>query len=136
MDLYADNILDHYKHPRHKNVMSDATVTHAEKNLSCGDTVTVTLKIDDDRVTEIGWQGEGCAISQAAMSLLSEELTGKTLAELDALTPDEMRAMLGIEIGNRRIKCALLGLHTVKNAIHTYRKEPLQGWMETVGNAD
>lgn len=136
MDLYADNILDHYKHPHHKEMMNDATVTHAEKNLSCGDTITLMLKINDDRVADVRWQGEGCAISQAAMSILSDELIGKTLSELDAITPEQIKAMIGIEVGNRRIKCALLCLHTLKNALHAYRKEPQQGWMETVGNAD
>ena len=133
MDLYAENILDHYRHPRHKQTMEHPTVSHEEKNLSCGDTLTVMLSIHDDRVDGISWQGDGCAVSQAAMSILSEELYGKSLSDLDALTAKDIHELLGIPIGNRRVKCALLCLHTLKNAVHTFRKEPLQSWTDTVG---
>ena len=134
MDLYADIILDHYRDPRHKGELRDATVVHTEKNLTCGDAVTLQCKINGDTVTEIAWTGEGCAISQAGMSMLADEIAGKSLTEIDALTPEDIRAMLGVPVGHRRIKCALLGLHAVKNALHMFRDEPLQGWMETVGN--
>lgn len=133
MDLYADNILDHYKHPHHKSVMTDATVTHEEKNLTCGDKVTVMLKVENDIVTDVSWQGDGCAISQAAMSILSDELIGTSLTDLDAITPENIKTLLGIPVGTRRVKCALLCLHALKNALHTHRQEPLQGWPETVG---
>lgn len=134
MDLYADTILDHYRHPRFKQVRGDATVTHAEKNLSCGDTLTVFLTTDDVDHAELNWTGDGCAISQAGMSILAEAMQEKTLTELDALTATDVRTLLGIPVGNRRIKCALLCLHTLKNALHTLRGEPLQSWTETVGN--
>ncbi len=136
MDLYAETILDHYRHPRHKELMSDATVSHEEKNLSCGDTLSIMLQISDEKVDAISWQGDGCAISQAAMSILSEELQGKSLSDLDALTAEDIHTLLGIPIGNRRVKCALLCLHTLKNALHDLRKEPPQSWTDTVGNAD
>jgi nitrogen fixation NifU-like protein len=134
MDLYAENILDHYRHPRHKQTMEKPTVTHEEKNLSCGDTLTIMLHIDDNRIDDISWQGSGCAVSQAAMSILADELQNKTLNDLDALTTKDIHDLLGIPIGNRRVKCALLCLHTLKNALHTFRTEPLQSWTDTVGN--
>ncbi len=140
MDLYADNILDHYKHPHHKMEtqgiasLQDPTVVHTEKNLSCGDVLTIQLTIKDDHIAEIGWSGEGCAISQAAMSMLAEELMGTSIPDIDALTPQDIKDLLGVPISNRRIKCALLSLHTLKNAMHDLRKEPAQGWTETVGN--
>ncbi len=134
MDLYADTILDHYRHPRFKLERGDATVAHAEKNLSCGDTLTAYLTIDDVDHAELNWTGDGCAISQAGMSILAEAMQEKTLTELDALKSADILALLGIPVGNRRIKCALLCLHTLKNALHTLREEPLQSWTETVGN--
>lgn len=134
MDLYADTILDHYRSPRHKGTLADVSVEHTEKNLSCGDEVTLQLHVKDDVIDELGWSGEGCAISQAGMSMLAEELVGKSVADADALTQQAIRDMLGIPVGHRRIKCALLCLHTLKNALHQLRSEPLQSWMETVGN--
>lgn len=135
MDLYADNILDHYKHPRHKGVGSEQWgVSHEEKNPSCGDKLTIQLKIDDDRITDLIWSGEGCAISQAGMSMLSETLIGKTTEDATSLLEEDIRTMLGVPISTRRLKCALLCLHTLKNSLHTYHQEPLQTWQETVGN--
>ncbi len=132
MDLYADNILDHYRDPRGKGDKTNATVTHEEVNHSCGDALEVQLLIDDDRIQKIAWNGDGCAISQAAMSILSEEYTGKTIGEIDDLRKDDVYELLGVPIGPRRFKCALLGLHTLKNTIRKYRGEAPQSWVETV----
>ena len=92
MDLYAENILDHYRHPRGKNRLEKPTVTHNETNVSCGDSLTVDLIVDDGKITDIGWDGTGCAISQAGMSILTEELEGSTLENLSA---DDMYKLLG-----------------------------------------
>lgn len=136
MDLYAENILDHYKHPHKKgSVISDQfSVTHEEKNLSCGDRLNVGLTIENDIIKDIAWDGEGCAISQASMSMLADELVGKNLKEVDALTPQSIFDLIQVPVGTRRLKCALLCLHALKNALHSYRNEPLQSWQETVGN--
>lgn len=131
MDLYAENILDHYKHPRHTGHLSRA-VSHREENISCGDDLTIDLVIDDGVIADLKWRGEGCAISQAAMSLLSEELIGMSVADAEALKPDEVYSLLGVPIGPRRFKCALLGLHTLKNALRAAHGEPAQSWLETV----
>lgn len=133
MDLYAENILEHYKNPVGKNLLPSFTVEHEEVNLSCGDSVKIQLMLDGDRIAQLGWDGSGCAISQAAMSLLSEELSGKTVAQLEALTPKNIQELLGVPVSTRRAKCAYLCLHALKNAIHTLRKEPAQNWVETLG---
>lgn len=136
MDLYAENILDHYRHPRNKQKLApdlQYLVTHTEANLSCGDEVTISLSIQDDRISEIYWDGTGCAISQAAMSLLSEELHDKTVAEVEALTPQNAYDILGVPIGPRRVKCALLGLHALKNVVRIHVGKDMQSWTETVG---
>jgi nitrogen fixation NifU-like protein len=132
MDLYAENILDHYRHPRNKEALASPTVTHEEKNLSCGDEVRLSLKIEDDRIVSLGWEGDGCAISQAGISMLGEELIGKTTEEAAALTSKHVRAMLGVHVGERRLKCAFLGLHTLQNALRVHRGLPPQGWNQTV----
>lgn len=135
MDLYAENILDHYKHPRHKTAVEGATAEHEERNLSCGDSVTVRVRLDGDRIAAIGWSGEGCAVSQAAMSMLAEHLQGKTLADVAALRAHGVRTMLGVPISLRRSKCAFLGLHALHNLRHRYRGEPDQEWANTVADA-
>ena len=132
MDLYAENILDHYRHPRGKSRLPSPTVTHEELNLSCGDALTVDLLIDGDRIRSVGWEGSGCAISQAAMSMLSEALVGKSLQEVDALQKEDVYELLGVPIGPRRVKCALLCLYAVKNAGRKFKKEQPQEWTETV----
>jgi nitrogen fixation NifU-like protein len=132
MDLYAENILDHYRHPRGKVKLASASAEHREANLSCGDEVGVQLRIDGDRIAEIGWDGTGCAISQAAMSILGEELVGKSLSDIEAMKPKEMYDLLGVPVGPRRSKCALLGLHAVKNAALKSQNKPTQGWNEMV----
>lgn len=132
MNLYADTIIDHYRHPRQKTSLPSPSVSHEEKNLSCGDKVRIDLLVENDVVTAIGWDGDGCAISQAAMSMIGEELIGKSLTELDALKAKDIIDLLGVPIGNRRLKCALLCLHALKNAVHAYRGEDLQSWAKTV----
>ncbi len=132
MDLYAENILDHYRHPRGKSPVADATVRHEEKNLSCGDALTVELMLKDGIITDIGWSGDGCAISQAAMSMMAEEITGKSAAEVAAMKPEEVHALLGVPVGPRRFKCALLCLHVLKNALRKTEGKDTQSWTETV----
>ena len=132
MDLYAETILDHYRHPRNHSPLPRKTVEHDEANLSCGDTLHIELQIENEKVTGISWKGEGCAISQASMSMLSEELLGKTTDALEQLKKTDIYDLLGVPVGPRRFKCALLSLHTLKNALRkAHGKEP-QSWLQTV----
>jgi nitrogen fixation NifU-like protein len=137
MDVYAENVLDHYRQPRNKlsatcNLQPATLVTHTEENLSCGDTVTIHLTIKSDRIASVSWDGTGCAISQAAMSMLSEELGEQSMIEIEALTPQNIYDLLGVPIGPRRTKCALLGLHTLKNAMRKHVGREVQSWTGTV----
>ena len=132
MDLYAENILDHYRHPRGKKDLSSPTVTHEEINHSCGDAIKLQLTLKDNQISDVGWSGEGCAISQASMSLLSEELIGKSEEEIESLKPKDIYNLLGVPVGPRRFKCALLSLHTLKNALRKAEGKDSQGWLETV----
>ena len=131
MDLYAQHILEHFRHPRGKKRLTSADITHEENNPACGDRLTVDLAIENGSV-RIGWGGEGCSISQAAMSMLAEDFAGKPMVQLQALTPKDLLDRLGVPIGPRRMKCAMLCLHTVRNALNLLRKEPPQSWAETL----
>ncbi|MCH7703733.1 MAG: SUF system NifU family Fe-S cluster assembly protein [Planctomycetes bacterium] len=136
-DLYQQLILDHNRSPKNRRVMEDAD-SHAEGfNPLCGDRITVSIKLDNDVVTDVAFQGSGCAISTASASLMTESLKGKTLAEAQALFA-RFRAMVmgeaasacedGPALGKlevfsgvcefpARVKCATLAWHTVKAAI-------------------
>ena len=115
-DLYRDYILDHYKNPRNAGELADATHHYHDTNPLCGDEITMFLKVEDERVTDVAFSGRGCAISQASASILTEEVKGKTLEELRSLDRDHVLTNLGITISPARIKCALLGLKTLKGA--------------------
>ncbi|MDD3861670.1 MAG: iron-sulfur cluster assembly scaffold protein [Candidatus Gracilibacteria bacterium] len=118
MDLFSETILDHYKHPSNKGSLKNPTITISEVNPLCGDKLKIDLKIDSkNRIKEIGITPQGCAISTASASLLSEKLIGKSLKEIEALTEKDIFKMLGIEINPGRIKCAMLPLVTIKKAL-------------------
>jgi nitrogen fixation NifU-like protein len=116
-DLYREQILEHYKRPRNYGELADFDLEFEDVNPFCGDEIRVQLKLDDQgRVGAVAFSGKGCAISQAAASLLSEELNGKSVEELLRLDKDFVLDLLGIEISATRMKCALLGLKVVKSA--------------------
>jgi nitrogen fixation NifU-like protein len=143
MDLYAENILDHYRHPRNVQRLLSPTVSHEEVNASCGDRLTIDLELKGDVIAKIGWNGTGCAISQAAMSMLSEEIQESKMrnarpaepvgrAKCAMLNPRDIYEQLGVPIGPRRVKCALLCLHALKNALRKAEGKTPQGWTETL----
>ncbi len=134
MDLYAQNILDHYKNPLNKGSLERATVTHKEANHSCGDTLEIDIQLDKDVVVAVKFRGDGCAISQAAMSLLSEELVGMKKSDVYSLKETDIHDMLGIPVTARRRKCALLSLLTTQNALRQNDGEKLEKWMDLVEN--
>lgn len=132
MDLYAENILEHSKNPRNSVSLVDATVSHDEENIACGDKINLELSITKGIIRKVGWSGEGCAISRAGMSILSDELIGKNEDDVLAMKKEDVYEMLGVPIGPRRFKCALMCLHCVKNALRKNRGLEPQGWLETV----
>lgn len=128
MDLYAEHILDHYRRPRGKDALPQVSITHQVSNPTCGDDLQLSLLIHDGRIAGVSWQGSGCAISQAAMSMLYEELAGMSVEEAQSLQPETIYSLLGVPIGIRREKCALLCLHALRNALHVWKREPEEGW--------
>lgn len=118
-DMYRENILDHGMNPRHRGILNPADVDHEAHNPLCGDRLRLTLRLDENnRVTEIGWDGEGCAISQASASMLGEEILGKTLEEIRRIDKQEIFDMLGIPLSANRVKCALLSLKVLKVGLY------------------
>ena len=114
-DMYREMILDHYRSPRNKGLLSPADIDYEEDNPVCGDHIHLTIQLDEnDVVKAVGWEGEGCAISQASASMLSEEIIGKSLDELRHVSKEDILEMLGIELGPVRLKCALLSLKVLK----------------------
>jgi nitrogen fixation protein NifU and related proteins len=128
MDLYAEHILEHYRHPQGKGQLVEPSVVHREVNWSCGDDLTIELLVHDGCVQAVAWQGAGCAISQAAMSMLQVRLVGRTLEDIRRLSPADVYALLGVPVGVRRQKCALLCLLTVQNALRVVRGESPVPW--------
>ena len=117
-DLYREHILDHYQNPRNYGELEAPDISHEEYNPLCGDRLVIQLKLENDRVTDVKFHGEGCAISQASASMLTELVQGKTTDELKALTKEDILDMLGIPIGPVRMKCALLSLKALKAGVY------------------
>jgi nitrogen fixation NifU-like protein len=114
-DLYRENILDHYQDPRNYGTLEDPDISYEDDNPLCGDVIRIDIKLDDqDRVSQVGFSGEGCAISQASASMLTEEILGKSLEEVKQISKDDILDMLGIQLGPVRLKCALLSLKVLK----------------------
>jgi nitrogen fixation NifU-like protein len=114
-DMYRENILDHYQNPRNYGTLDHPDISYQDDNPLCGDVIRLDLKLDaENRVTKVVFSGEGCAISQASASMLTEEILGKTLEEVKQIGKDEVLDLLGIQLGPVRIKCALLSLKVLK----------------------
>ncbi|HWV35463.1 MAG TPA: iron-sulfur cluster assembly scaffold protein [Thermomicrobiales bacterium] len=121
---YIEILLDHYEHPRNRHRMEGASVQLGGGNPGCGDLITMYLKIDDqDRVTEVSFEGEGCTISQAGGSMITEIVEGMTLDEIKNLGKETMIDEMGEEVVKSRVRCATLALGTVQAAVDAYRNE-------------
>jgi nitrogen fixation NifU-like protein len=125
--LYREVILDHYKNPRGHGVIEDADAEAEGQNPLCGDEVSIYVAFGEDGETidEVKFAGRGCAISQAATSMLVEMVQGKTVTEIATLDKDELLEEIGIPLTPVRLKCAMLGLTTLKVALHKAKGTPL-----------
>jgi len=117
--LYQEILRDHYHAPRHRGELAEYTHASGIVNPSCGDTITLQAVIEDGRIARIAHIGSGCMISQAAASLWSEYVLGKPIAEIQALTPEAVLTILGIELGPYRVKCAFLFIEALQAALNT-----------------
>jgi nitrogen fixation NifU-like protein len=117
MNIYRENILDHYQNPRNKGTLPGADVTVEESNPVCGDKLKLMYKLDGDRVRELKFEGEGCAISLAAASMLTELAQGKTVTELKSIRDEDMLKEIGVPLSPTRVKCGLLALSGLRRAL-------------------
>ena len=125
--LYREVILDHYKNPRGHGLIEDADA-HAEgQNPLCGDEVTISVRfgLDGETIEEVGFEGRGCAISQAATSMLTELVRGRKASEVAELPKEELLDEIGIPLTPIRLKCAILGLGVLKVALNRAKGTPL-----------
>jgi nitrogen fixation NifU-like protein len=117
-EMYQEQILDHYKHPRNRGEMPDADLHAHDYNPLCGDDLSIYLKTDaKGTIIDVKFTGQGCAISQSSASMLTVMLKGKTVADAKAIDPDRIVKMLGIPLSAVRLKCALLSLQVLKKAL-------------------
>jgi nitrogen fixation NifU-like protein len=121
-DLYRQQILDHYKNPRNYGDLDEPTFSHVGENPMCGDTIEMDIVLDDaeETIERVAFEGDGCAISQAAASMLSEQLRGMPIEELQAMDRDDMTEMLGVDISPMRVKCAVLAEKVAQNGADIY----------------
>ena len=121
---YIENILDHFEHPRNKHRMDGADVQLGGGNPGCGDLITVYLKVGDDgRIEEASFEGEGCTISQAGGSIITELVNGMSLDEIKQLGTGTIIEEMGEDIVKSRVRCATLALGTVQAAVDQYRQD-------------
>jgi nitrogen fixation protein NifU and related proteins len=122
-DLYRQNILDHYQNPRNWGTLPKPDISAEDANPLCGDRLRMDLAVKDGRIEQVRFSGQGCSISRAAASMLTEAIEGKTVDEVKKIGREEVLEMLGIELGPVRLKCALLALKTLKLGLYGIR-----GW--------
>jgi nitrogen fixation NifU-like protein len=123
--LARELILDHSRHPRHQKAIEQPNASAEGQNPLCGDELQIDLRIADGKIAEVSFHGQGCSISQAATSMLTEIVVGKSVEEAAALEGDDVTGLIGIPLSPVRLKCALLGLGVMKVALHRHSGTPL-----------
>lgn len=118
MSIYQEIILDHARHPHNKGALAGATNAVGIKNASCGDSLTMTVRVDDGVLIDVAFDGQGCVISQASASLLTDYAKGKRLVDLKKMEKSAILNLLGIELSPNRLKCALLALEGLQKAVN------------------
>jgi nitrogen fixation NifU-like protein len=116
--LYREAILDHYRNPRNRGILDPADFTYEDVNPLCGDEIRIDVRTDGERITDVRFSGRGCAISQAAASMLMEMVEGQPLDEVKAISREDLLEELGVPISPARMKCAMLGLKVLKAGIY------------------
>jgi nitrogen fixation protein NifU and related proteins len=119
-EIYQANILDHYRNPRHHGALPSATTTLEGNNPSCGDAQTLFFEMNGEVIANASFVGDGCAISQAATSMLLEKIIGKDKGTVLLFGEKDIQELLGVPIGESREKCMMLGISTLQKALKQY----------------
>ena len=122
-NIYSENILHYYKNPKNKGKLDNPTLEFSENNPLCGDHLEMQVNLDEnDKIIDIKWDGQGCAISQASASILTQmvKLEGMNLDDVRKFDKDVLLEEIGINLSPNRIKCALLSISTLKSGVITY----------------
>jgi nitrogen fixation protein NifU and related proteins len=119
--IYSEIILDYYRHPRNKGSLAHPMIQARDSNPLCGDIVEMQLELDEKhKVSDVKFNGQGCAISQASASMLTELVKGKSLDELRKISKDNILELIGGQLSAVRLKCALLSLKVLKTGLYSY----------------
>jgi nitrogen fixation protein NifU and related proteins len=132
--LYREVILDHYRNPRSHGLLESPDAQAEGQNPLCGDEVSVSLRFDGDTIADVGFEGRGCAISQAATSMLTELVRGRTAGEVARMPKEELLEEIGIPLTPVRLKCAILGLGVLRVALHKAKGTPLPDEWTSAGD--
>ena len=134
--MYREVILDHYKNPRGHGVLDPHDARAEGQNPLCGDEVAITLRFaaDGETIDDVGFEGRGCAISQAATSMLTEIVKGRKAADVAVMPKEELLEEIGIPLTPIRLKCAILGLGVLKVALHKAKGTPLPDEWQGMGD--
>ena len=122
---YIENLLDYYQNPRNKGRIEDATISVSGGNPGCGDVVTMYVTIEDGVATHVHFEGQGCTISQAGASMVAEKYEGEPIDTIEQASTDDMIDEMGREVVISRVRCAAVGIGTLKGAIQQYRKDKI-----------
>ncbi len=125
LDMYAEELIYHYEHPSNKRKMENASASMKEENISCGDVITVYLKLNDGKIEDVSFDGSGCVISMGSASMLIETLKGTTLEKLEKMSYKDLLKVIGIDPGPVRMHCATLSLRALKEAAFAYEQKPV-----------
>lgn len=119
--IYSEIILDYYRHPKNKGQLQNPQIRAKDSNPLCGDVVEIQMELDgNNTVKDIKFNGQGCAISQASASMLTELVMGKSLDEIRKISKEDILSLIGGELSAVRLKCALLSLKVMKTGLYSY----------------
>lgn len=120
--LYHTELIEHYKTSPYRKKIKAPTITSSALNPACGDEISISLSVHNEVITDIGFEGTGCVISQATTSILCEEILGKNINTVPKLNSHDILQLIKIELGPVRVKCALLSLQVLQSGLIEWRK--------------
>lgn len=125
LDMYAETLIYSYEHPQHKGRIKDAEAVMDEENISCGDKLTIYIRLENGVATDIRFEGVGCVISMGSADILADYLRGKKINEIMKFGRDDLLKLINIDPGPVRMHCATLSLRAVRRALFSYENKPV-----------